>query len=106
MLSALLAGALILGASLLLRAALLAIAGLPRHSAAGPATGISALLVICGIAIKLPGHAVTAAIVTGSAGIGCFVVPDRTRMPAGAFRVGAIIVVILAALVVAIPFAT
>ena len=60
MLSALLAGALIVAASLLLGSAIMAIAGLPRHSAAGPATGISALLVICGIAIKLPGHAVTA----------------------------------------------
>ena len=60
MFSALLAGALIVVASLLLGSAIMAIAGLPRHSPAGPATGISALLVICGIAIKLPGHAVTA----------------------------------------------
>ena len=106
MLSALLAGALIAAASLLLGAAIMAIAGLPRHSAAGPATGISALLVICGIAIKLPGHAVTAAAVTGVALIGCFVVFGRTRAPAGAVRVGAIVAVIGAALVVAIPFAT
>jgi hypothetical protein len=74
MLSALLAGALIVGASLLLGSAIMAIAGLPRHSAAGPATGISALLVICGIAVKLPGHAVTAAIAVGLALVGCFVV--------------------------------
>src|SRR3954466_7703444 len=106
MLSALLAGALIVVASLLLGSAIMAIAGLPRHSAAGPATGISALLVICGIAIKLPGHAVTAAVVTGLALIGCFVVFGRTRAPAGAFRIGAIVAVIGAALVVAIPFAT
>jgi hypothetical protein len=106
MLSALLAGALIAVASLLLGSAIMAIAGLPRHSAAGPATGISALLVICGIAIKLPGHAVTAAVVTGVALIGCFLVFGRTRLPAGMFRVGAIVVVIGAALVVAIPFAT
>jgi hypothetical protein len=106
MLSALLAGALIVGASLLLGSAIMAIAGLPRHSAAGPATGISALLVICGIAVKLPGHAVTAAIAVGLALIGCFVVFGRTRAPAGAFRVGAIIVVVGAVLVAAIPFAT
>src|SRR3954470_8389044 len=106
MLSALLAGALIVGASLLLGAAIMAIAGLPRHSAAGPATGISALLVICGIAIKLPGHAVTAAVVTGVTLIGCFLVFGRTRIPAGTFRIGAIVAVIGAALVVAIPFAT
>jgi hypothetical protein len=106
MLSALLAGALIAAASLLLGAAIMAIAGLPRHSAAGPATGISALLVICGIAIKLPGHAVTAAAVTGIALIGCFLVFGRTRIPAGTFCVGAIVAVVGAALVVTIPFAT
>jgi hypothetical protein len=106
MFSALLAGALIAAASLLLGSAIMAIAGLPRHSAAGPATGISALLVICGIAIRLPGHAVTAAAVTGVALIGCFLVFGRTRAPAGKVRVGAIVAVIGAALVVAIPFAT
>ena len=83
----------------------MAIAGLPRHSPAGPATGISALLVICGIAVKLPGHAVTAAAVTGVALIGCFVVFGRTR-PGRGCGIGAIVVVIGAALVVAIPFAT
>ena len=106
MLSALLAGALIAAASLLLGSAIMAIAGLPRHSAAGPATGISALLVICGIAIKLPGHAVTAAAITGVVLVGCFFVFSRTRVPAGTVRVGAIVAVIGAALVVAIPFAT
>ena len=106
MLSALLAGALIVAASLLLGSAIMAIAGLPRHSAAGPATGISALLVICGIAIKLPGHAVTAAVVVGLALIACFFVFARTRSPAGAVRIGAIVVVVSAALVAAIPFAT
>ncbi len=105
MLSAVLAGALIVAASLLLGAAIMAIAGLPRHSAAGPATGISALLVICGVAVKLPGHAVTAAVAVGLALIGCLVVFGRTRMPAGTFRVGAIVVVVGAALVAAIPFA-
>jgi hypothetical protein len=106
MFSALLAGALIVAASLLLGAAIMAIAGQPRHSAVGPATGLSALLVICGIAVKLPGHAVTAAIVVGLALIACFVVFDRTRAPTGAVRVGAIIAMVGAVLVVAIPFAT
>src|SRR5262245_50833059 len=104
MFSALLAGALIVGASLLLGAAIMATAGLPRHSAAGPATGISALLVICGLAVKLPGHAVTAAIAVGLALIGCFVVFGRTRAPSGAVRIGAIVVVVGTALVAAIPF--
>lgn len=106
MLSALLAGALIVAASLLLGSAVMAIAGLPRHSPVGPAAGISALLVICGIAVKLPGHAVTAAAFTGVALIGCFVVFGRTRVPAGTVRIGAIVAMIGAALVVAIPFAT
>ena len=106
MFSALLAGALIAAASLLLGSAVMAIAGLPRHSPVGPAAGISALLVICGIAVKLPGHAVTAAAVTGVALVGCFVVFGRTRVPAGTVRIGAIVAVIGAALVVAIPFAT
>ena len=106
MFSALLAGALIVAASLLLGSAVMAIAGLPRHSAVGPAAGISALLVICGIAVKLPGHAVTAAVAVGIALIGCFVVFGRTRAPAGTVRIGAIVAVIGAALVVAIPFAT
>jgi hypothetical protein len=105
MLSALLAGALIVVASLLLGAAIMAVAGLPRHSAVGPATGLSALLVICGIAVKLPGHAVTAAVAVGLALIGCFVVFGRARAPAGAVRIGAIVAVVGAALVVAIPFA-
>ena len=105
MFSALLAGALIVVASLLLGSAVMAIAGLPRHSPVGPSAGISALLVICGIAVKLPGHAVTAAAVTGVALVGCFVVFARTRLPAGSLRIGAIVAVIGAVLVVAIPFA-
>jgi hypothetical protein len=105
MLSALLAGALIAAASLLLGAAIMSIAGLPRHSAAGPATGISALLVICGIGVKLPGHAVTAAVAVGLALAACFLVFGRTRAPAGAVRVGTIVVMVGAALVAAIPFA-
>ena len=104
MFSALLAGALIVGTSLLLGAAVMAIAGLPRHSAAVPATGISALLVICGLAVKLPGHAVTAAIAVGIALIACFVVFSRTGAPGGAVRIGAIVVVAGTALVAAIPF--
>jgi hypothetical protein len=105
MFSALAAGALILVASLLLGAAVMALAGLPRHSAAAPATGLSALLVICGVAVKLPGHAVTAAVITGVALIVCFVVFDRSDARTGAVRTGAVIAVIGAALVAAIPFA-
>jgi hypothetical protein len=105
MFSALLAGALILVASLLLGAAVMAIAGLPRHSAAVPATGLSALLVICGVAVKLPGHAATAAVVVGVALIGCFMVFGNAE-PNGRVRPGAIAALLSAALVAAIPFLT
>src|SRR3954470_11099176 len=105
MFSAVLAGALIVAASLLLGSAIMVIAGRPRHSAAVPATGIGALLVICGVAIKLPGHAVTAAIAVGLALVGCFFVFGRAPGPTGRVRIGAFVVVIGAALVAAIPFA-
>jgi 6-phosphofructokinase 1 len=45
--------------------------------------------------------AVTAAIAVGLALVGCFVVFGRTRAPAGAIRIGAVVVVIGAALVAA-----
>jgi hypothetical protein len=105
MFSALLAGALILVASLLLGAAVMAIAGLPRHSAAVPATGLSTLLVICGVAVKLPGHAATAAVVVGLALIGCFLTFGNVQ-PNGRVRAGAVVALLGAALVAAIPFLT
>jgi hypothetical protein len=104
MLSALLAGALIVVASLLLGSAVMAIAGLPRHSPVVPATGLSALLVVYGVAVKLPGHAVTAAAVTGAALFGCFFVFNRAGGEVGTVRAGAVIALLGAALVAAIPF--
>ena len=106
MLSALLAGALIAVASLLLGAAVMVLAGRQRHSAAGPATGLSVLLVVCGIAIKLPGHGTTAAIAAALVLIAAVVVLERSREPLGSVRVGAFVAVALVALLVAIPFAT
>jgi hypothetical protein len=104
MLSAVLAGALIVAASLLLGSAVMAIAGLPRHSPVVPATGFSALLVICGVAVKLPGHAVTAAVVAGVALIACFFLFNRAGGEIGRVRVGAVLALLGAALVAAIPF--
>src|SRR5215207_5277750 len=98
MFSALLAGALITAASLLLGAAIMAVSGRPRHSPVGPAAGLSALLVICGIAVKLPGHAVTAAVAAGVALIVAFVVFGRSSAPTGSVRAGAIGAALLAAL--------
>jgi hypothetical protein len=106
MFSALLAGAVIVIASLLLGSAVMVLAGLPRHSAAVPATGLSALLVICGIAVKLPGHAVSAAAVTGAVLIGCLLIFGRGEPPTAKVRVGALLALVGAVLVAAIPFAT
>jgi hypothetical protein len=104
MLSALLAGALIVAASLLLGSAIMAIAGLPRHSPVVPAAGLSVLLVICGVAVKLPGHAVTAAAVTGVFLIGAVVALDRGGGERGSVRVGVVLALLGAALVAAVPF--
>jgi hypothetical protein len=105
MLSAILAGALIAAASLLLGAALMVLSGRPGNHPAGPAAGISALLVVCAIAVKLPGHGATAAVAAGVALLGAVVVLARGREPLGRVRVSALVAVIGAALVVAIPFA-
>jgi hypothetical protein len=106
MLSALLAGALIVLASLLLGAVIMVLAGRPRHSAAGPAVGLSALLVVCGIAVKLPGHGVTAAVAAGVAVIASLLMLGRSRSPLGTVRIGAIVAALVAAVVISIPFAT
>ncbi len=106
MFSTLIAGALITGASLLLGAAVMVAAGRPRHSPVGPAAGLSALLVICGIAVKLPGHGTTAAIASGLALVGSLLILERDRAPRGTIQVGAVVAAALAAVAVAIPFAT
>ena len=103
MLWALLAGALIVAASLVLGAAIMATAGRPRHSAAAPAAGLSALLVICGAAIKLPGHGVTAAVAVGLALAGSVLLLERSRAPLGSIRPGAILAAVGVVVVVAIP---
>ncbi|MDP9188832.1 MAG: hypothetical protein M3O25_06245, partial [Actinomycetota bacterium] len=105
MISALLAGGLIAGASLLCGQAAIALAGCERFSPVAPAAGLSVLLVVCGIAVKLPGHGTTAAIGTGIAiAVAIFVLlPGRDRL--GAVRIGALVAVALAAAAVAIPFA-
>jgi hypothetical protein len=103
MLSALVAGTLITAAALLLGAAIMAVAGRPRHSPVGPAAGFSALLVICGIAVKLPGYGVTAAVAAGIALIAAFVSFGRSSTPSGV-RAGAIVTVLGAALLAALPY--
>ena len=106
MLSALLAGALIAGASLVCGQAVMALSGRERFSPVAPAVGISVLLVVCGIAVKLPGHGTTAAIAAAVvAAAAAFVLWPR-RGELGALRVGALVAALIAATVVAIPFAT
>ena len=104
MFSALLAGVVIVAAALVLGAAVMVLAGRPRHSPVGPAAGLSALLVICGIAVKLPGHAVTAAVATGIALVAAFVLFGRSSSPTGSVRAGAIVAVLGAAALAALPY--
>jgi hypothetical protein len=106
MLPALLVGALIAAASLVCGQAVMLAAGRERFSPVAPAGGMSALLVICGIAIKLPGHGtsalVAAALATAVAAF--FLIRERKKL--GALETGALLAVVLTALVVAVPFAT
>ena len=106
MLSALFAGALIVGASLVCGQALMALAGREKFSPVAPAAGLSALLVVCGIAIKLPGHGVSAAIAAGVAvaASAWYLTPRRREL--GSVRWGAVAAAVIGAAVVAIPFAT
>jgi hypothetical protein len=106
MLSALIAGALIAAASLVCGQAVMLAGRRERFSAVAPAAGLSVLLVVCGIAVKLPGHGTTAAIAAGIAVAvsGFFLLRDRPGL--GPLQVGTVVALVGAALVVAIPFAT
>ena len=117
MLDALLAGLAVLVASLLAGNAIVSLCGLRqsvRADALAPAAGISALLVVCGICIRLPGRAATAAVVLflfslAAAGYlswmrrrgGTTARGDRGR----AWLIAAAATVVGAALITAIPFA-
>lgn len=104
MLGAILSGLVVAATSLACGQALMRLAGIERPSAVAPAAGISALLVITGIAVKLPGDAVTAAAAAGIAvAFSLWSLRNTRGLPPVA--VGALVVVLGAALVVAIPFA-
>jgi len=105
MLSALLAGALIAAAALACGQAIMLASGRERFSPVAPAAGLGALLVVCGIAVKLPGHGTTAAVAAGIAVAASAWFLWSRRRGSGEVPVGALIVVIGVALVVAIPFA-
>ncbi len=104
MLLALLAGALIAGASLACGQAIMLLTGRRGYSPVAPAVGLSALLVICGIAIKLPGHGSAAAVaVVVATGLAVWVLLSRTRR-LGVVEIAAIAAGVLAVIGAAIPF--
>ncbi|CAN5574759.1 hypothetical protein BH20ACT15_BH20ACT15_13090 [soil metagenome] len=106
MVSALLAGALIVAASLACGQAVMALAGRRRFSPVAPAAGFSVLLVVCGVAVKLPGHGTTAALAAGVVvAVSLYVLASRIGS-LGPLRTGAVAAALIAAVVVAIPFAT
>ncbi len=105
MFGAVLSGVVIAGAALVCGQAVMLAAGRARASAAAPAVGLSVLLVVCGIAVKLPGDAVTAAVAAGIAVAVSAWALAREREALGPLRVGALVVVLGAALAIAFPFA-
>lgn len=106
MLSALSAGALITGASLVCGQAVMALSGRERFSPVAPAAGLSVLLVVCGVAVKLPGHGTAAAIAAGIVVAASIWVLVPRLEDLGPVRWGVVAAALIAALAVAIPFAT
>ncbi|MGI8727053.1 MAG: hypothetical protein ACR2K6_05165, partial [Solirubrobacterales bacterium] len=104
-LALLLAGALLIGQALLSFAR-----GVERGAGRGidwlaPAVGIAAMLAIAGAASRLPGHAVTAAVLLGAATAGgAFFLRGRVRLERTELLLAALVVAVTTALV-SIPFA-
>ena len=105
MIGAILSGLAITVASLLCGQAIMRLSGAERYFTAAPAVGVSALLVICGIAVKLPGGAVTAAVAAVIAVALALGVLWREEGQLDAGWLAPLAVVLLAAVVAAIPFA-
>jgi hypothetical protein len=105
MLGAVLTGLVVTAGSLACGQAIMLAAGRGRFSAVAPAAGLSVLLVVCGIAVKLPGHAVAAAVAAGIAVAVSVWALASGRGDLGPVRIGALLVVVGAALVTVIPFA-
>lgn len=105
MFEALLTGALILGASLLTGQAVMVACGARGPSPVAPAAGLSMLLVVAGVAVKLPGRGATAlaamALCTAASVWVLSRGPAEGRRP----RAGSIAVIAGAALLAALPFA-
>ena len=108
MLAAIAAAAITVAASLVVGQALLALAGRREWSPLAAGTGFAALLVVCALAAKLPGRAVTAVVLAGVVVLGAVVVLVRgVRVGEGdrGVRPRALVVAgLAAALLAAIPF--
>lgn len=105
MLGAILSGAAIVAASLLVGYGALALCGRPRSSAVAPALGVSILLIVCGITVRLPGRGVTAAVFLVGLAVGGALLCLRNRRDLPEFRWSGAAVVLGAALLTSIPFA-
>ena len=105
MIGAIGSGAAIVAASLLIGNAVLALCGRPRLTAVAPALGISILLIVCGITVRLPGRGVTAAAFMAVLSLVAAVICVRRRSDLPSPEWSAVVVVLGAALATSIPFA-
>lgn len=105
MLGAILSGAVVVAASLLIGNATLLLVGRGRSTAVAPALGVSILLIAYGITVKLPGRGITATAFTVLLSLIAAVICLRGRAQLGRPTWASAAVVIGAALVTAIPFA-
>ena len=105
MLGAILSGAAIVVASLLIGNATLLLLGRGRSTAVAPALGVSILLIVCGITVKFPGRGITAAAFVVVISVVAAVICWRGRTGIAKPTWSGAAVVLGAALVTAIPFA-
>jgi hypothetical protein len=96
--------AVLLAASVTIGLALWRLSGWERASACAPAAGFALLLVVTEIAAHLPGRTVTAAAVAGALFLGSLVVLVAAPYPRGAGLGGAVLVVGVSLVLVALPF--
>lgn len=102
MLASYLAAASLVAASVVVGAAVFALAGLDHRSLVAPAAGLATVLLICAISIELPGHATTAAVVLALVTVcaGAWLLRrDHSRVPRMA-----IATILLPVLLYAVPF--
>src|SRR5436305_13813164 len=79
--------AALVGASVVCGQALWSAFGPSRTSWLAPVTGLAALMIVCEVAVRLPGHAVTEAVVAALAITGSLVVVVPRRLAGGALSI-------------------